>query len=168
MVDQITSWSAGDASWVDANGDGLIDAPGQAAMRAVWSDLAGAAMCGRLGASLCKALETRQVRFQSPPRNMYGGWHQYMSKDLRALAGARVRGAFDVRYCGKGKVADCARDLWAAIDRAAQAEAARRGNADPASWHQPVTKITFAPLPLADIQYTNRPSGIHQVMQFAP
>ena len=61
VVDQITSWSAGDASWVDANGDGLIDAAGQAAMRAVWNDLAGAAMCGRLGASLCAALETRQV-----------------------------------------------------------------------------------------------------------
>jgi len=24
------------------------------------------------------------------------------------------------------------------------------------------------PLPLAEIQYTNRPSGIHQVMQFTP
>jgi acyl-homoserine lactone acylase PvdQ len=168
VVDQITAWSAGDASWVDANGDGLVDAPGQASMRAIWSDLAGAAMCGRLGASLCKALETRQVRFQSPPGGMYGGWHQYMAKDLRSLAGARVRGALNVRYCGKGKVAACARDLWAAIDRAAQAEAARRGNTDPASWHQPVTKISFSPLPLVDMQYTNRPSGIHQVMQFAP
>ena len=29
-------------------------------------------------------------------------------------------------------------------------------------------KISFAPLPLVDMQYTNRPSGIHQVMQFAP
>jgi hypothetical protein len=168
VVDQITSWSAGDASWVDADGDGLVDAPGQASMKAIWSDLAGAALCGRLGASLCKALETRQVRFQSPPSGMYGGWHQYMAKDLRALAGERVRGAFKVRYCGKGNVAACARDLWAAIDRAAQAEAARRGNSDPAQWRSPVTKISFTPLPLTDMQYTNRPSGIHQVMQFAP
>jgi hypothetical protein len=84
------------------------------------------------------------------------------------LAGDRVRGAFDVRYCGKGRVAACARDLWAAIDRAAQAEAARQGSTDPAQWKRPVTKIAFSPLPLADIQYTNRPSGIHQVMQFAP
>jgi acyl-homoserine lactone acylase PvdQ len=168
VVDRITAWSDGDASWVDANGDGLVDAPGQASMRAIWSDLAGAAMCGRLGASVCTALETRQVRFQSPPRGMYGGWHQYMAKDLRSLAGARVRGAFKVRYCGKGKIAACARDLWAAIDRAAQAEAARRGNADPATWHDPVTQTRFTPLPLADLQYTNRPSGIHQVMQFAP
>jgi hypothetical protein len=168
VVDQITSWSGGDASWVDANGDGTIDAPGQAAMKAIWNDLAGAALCGRLGAALCKALETRQSRFQSPPGGMYGGWHQYMSKDLRALAGGNVRGAFNVRYCGKGKVAACARDLWAAIDRGAKAEAARQGGADPAAWRSPVTKISFTPLPLADMQYTNRPSGIHQVMQFAP
>jgi acyl-homoserine lactone acylase PvdQ len=168
VVDRITSWSAGDASWVDANGDGTVDAPGQAAMKAVWSDLSGAALCGRLGASLCKALETRQSRFQSPPSGMYGGWHQYMSKDLRTLAGAKVRGKFNVRYCGKGSVSACARDLWAAIDRAAQAEAARQGSTDPAQWKSPVTKISFTPLPLVDMQYTNRPSGIHQVMQFAP
>jgi acyl-homoserine lactone acylase PvdQ len=168
VVDQVTSWSAGDASWVDANGDGTIDAPGQAAMKAIWSDLAGAAMCGRLGAGLCKALETRQSRFQSPPSGMYGGWHQYMSKDLRTLAGANVRGKFKVRYCGKGKVAACARDLWSAIDGAAQAEAGRQGSTDPAQWKTPVVKIAFTPLPLVDMQYTNRPSGIHQVMQFAP
>jgi len=168
VVDQITAWSAGDASWVDANGDGAIDAAGAAAIGAIWAELSGAAMCGRLGASLCKALETRQSRFQAPPSGMYGGWHQYMGKDLRALAGDRVRGRFRVRYCGKGDVAACARDLWAAIDRAAQAEAARRGGTDPAQWKRPTVKIAFAPLPLADIQYTNRPSGIHQVMQFAP
>ena len=167
-VDQISAWSAGDASWVDANGDGLIDAPGQAAMAAVWQDLAGAAMCGRLGAALCRALETRQSRFQAPPGGMYGGWHQYMDKDLRALAGGRVAGRLHVRYCGSGNAARCARALWAAIERGAQAEAGRQGTPDPAQWHRPVVKISFAPLPLVDMQYTNRPSGIHQVMQFAP
>jgi acyl-homoserine lactone acylase PvdQ len=168
VVDQVTNWSGGDASWVDANGDGMIDAPGQAAMAAIWNDLAGAALCGRLGASVCKALETRQVRFKRPPSGMDGGWHQYMSKDLRTLAGEKVPGALRVRYCGKGNATACARDLWAAIDRAAQAEAARRGNSDPAQWRNPVVKISFTPLPLVDMQYTNRPSGIHMVMQFAP
>ena len=109
VVDQITQWSAAGASWVDANGDGTIDAPGQAAMAAIWDDLAGAALCGRLGASLCKALETRQARFQRPPGGMYGGWHQYMSKDLRRLAGAAVIGPMRLRYCGNGDAAKCAR-----------------------------------------------------------
>jgi len=168
VVESITTWSAGDASWVDANGDGFVDAAGQAAMAAVWDDLAGAAMCRRLGAKLCKALETRQVRFQRPPSGMYGGWHQYMSKDLRSLLGRDVRGRFHVRYCGRGKLARCARDLWAAIERGARAEAARQGSIDPAQWRRPTTRISFTPLPLTTIQYTNRPTGIHQVTQFAP
>jgi hypothetical protein len=167
-VDQITAWSNGDASWVDANGDGAIDAPGQAAMAAVWDGLAGAALCGRLGDALCKALETRQSRFQRPPSGMYGGWHQYLAKDLRALAGRAVPGRFKVRYCGKGDAAKCAADLWAAIEAGAQAEAQRQGTTDVAQWKRPVVKISFAPIPLVDMQYTNRPSGIHQVMQFAP
>src|SRR5829696_4263472 len=168
VVESITTWSAGDASWVDANGDGFVDAAGQAAMAAVWDGLAGAAMCRRLGAKLCKALETRQARFQRPPSGMYGGWHQYMSKDLRSLLGRDVRGRFHVRYCGRGKLARCARDLWAAIERGARAEAARQGSIDPAQWRRPTTRISFTPLPLTTIQYTNRPTGIHQVTQFAP
>jgi acyl-homoserine lactone acylase PvdQ len=168
VVDQITAWSANGASWVDANGDGSVDAPGQAAMAAVWDGLASAAMCGRLGAAVCRALETRQSRFQRPPSGMYGGWHQYMSKDLRALAGGSVRGRYHVRYCGKGDAAKCAADLWAAIEAGAEAEAARQGATDPAQWKRPVVKMSFAPVALVDMQYTNRPSGIHQVMQFAP
>jgi acyl-homoserine lactone acylase PvdQ len=169
VADSITKWSAGDASWVDADGDGFIDAPGQAAMAAVWDDLAGAAMCGRLGKRLCKALETRQARFEGPPaNNMYGGWHQYMSKDLRALLGQKVAGRFHVRYCGRGDVERCVRALWAAIEKGAEAEAAHEGSADPTRWHRPVAKIDFTPLQLVQMQYTNRPSGIHQIFQFAP
>jgi acyl-homoserine lactone acylase PvdQ len=168
VVDRITAWSAGDASWVDADGDGFVDAAGQAAMAAVWDGLAGAAMCGRLGAKVCAALETRQVRFQRPPSGMYGGWHQYIGKDLRTLLGQRVRGRYNVKYCGRGSVERCAADLWAAIEKGAQAAAARFGTPDPTQWRSPTTKISFTPLPLATIQYTNRPTGIHQVMQFKP
>jgi hypothetical protein len=157
-----------DASWVDTDNDGLIDAPGQAAMAAVWDSLAGAALCGRLGAKLCKALETRQSRFERPPGGMYGGWHQYMSKDLRALLGGKVAGRFHVRYCGRGSVERCARALWAAIEKGAQAEAKRQGSTDPTRWHRPTATIDFTPLALARLQYTNRPSGIHQIFQFAP
>jgi len=168
VADRITHWSAGDRSWIDANGDGTIDAPGQAAMEAIWDELAGAAMCGRLGASLCAALETRQSRFQAPPGGMAGGWHQYMSKDLRTLAGEDVAGRYRVRYCGNGAIGRCARALWAAIEEGAQAEAMRQGTSDPAGWKAPTEKISFTPIALVDMQYTNRPSGIHQIMQFAP
>ena len=168
VADSIAAWSAGDASWVDADGDGLIDAAGQAAMAAIWEPLAVAGLCGRLGEDVCDALRTRQSVFESPPRNMYGGWHQYLSKDLRALLGRPVAGRFKVRYCGRGDLERCASELWAAIEAGAQAEAARQGTADVARWRRPVEKIRFTPLPLTEIQYTNRPSGLHQVMQFAP
>ena len=167
VVDRITAWSAGDASWVDANLDGFIDAPGQTAMASVWQPLATAALCGRLGEDVCEALRTRQSPFQSPPSGMYGGWHQYISKDLRTLLGQSVKGKFKVRYCGRGNVERCAEDLWAAIEAGATATAATQGQ-DPATWRTPTVKISFSPLPLVDMQYTNRPSGIHQVMQFAP
>ncbi len=168
VVAQITAWSAGDASWVDANGDGTIDAPGQAAIAAVWQPLTAAALCGRLGDDVCESLRTRQSPFQSPPGGMYGGWHQYVSKDLRTLLGQPVAGKFKVRYCGRGDVERCAADLWAAIQQGADAAAQTQGTGNPAQWKTPTVKISFSPLPLVDMQYTNRPSGIHQVMQFAP
>ena len=62
----------------------------------------------------------------------------------------------------------CASSLWRALDSAGRAEAARQGTSDPAQWRLATKKIAFTPLPLVDIQYTNRPSGIHQVMQFTP
>ena len=73
-----------------------------------------------------------------------------------------------MRYCGRGDVADCAEDLWAAIEAGATAAAQTQGTTDPSKWKTPTVKISFNPLPLVDMQYTNRPSGIHQVMQFAP
>ena len=169
MAAVLDRWAANDGGWIDADGDGNVDAAGQAVIDAVWSDLAGAALCGRLGANLCALLADLNPRFDQPPgSNQYGGWHQYMDKDLRALLGRRVAGRYRVRYCGKGSVAACATSLWRALDRAGRAEAARQGTSDPAQWRLATKKIAFTPLPLVEMQYTNRPSGIHQVMQFAP
>ncbi len=82
-------------------------------------------------------------------------------------SGSPCKGKFKVRYCGRGNVERCAEDLWAAIEAGATEAAATQGQ-DPATWRTPTVKISFSPLPLVDMQYTNRPSGIHQVMQFAP
>ena len=45
---------------------------------------------------------------------MYGGWHQYLAKDLRTILGGDVAGRLNVRYCGNGNAARCAASLWAA------------------------------------------------------
>jgi hypothetical protein len=96
------------------------------------------------------------------------GWHVWMEKDLRSVLGEHVRGPFAVRYCGAGNLKRCARLLWAAIDAAGNELASQQGP-NPAGWHQSATaeEITFVPglLPYR-MRYTNRPTGIQQVLSF--
>jgi acyl-homoserine lactone acylase PvdQ len=169
LRDVLQGWHDAGGSRRDADRDGNIDSPGAAVLDAAWRDLSDAALCDRLGTALCKQLETRNGRFDAPPGGQYGGWHQYMWKDLRAMLGQKVAGAYHLRYCGNGKVSTCARELWAALDAAGAKLAAQQG-ADPSAWRAPEAKeqITFAPVPLITMQYTNKPTGIHQVMQFGP
>jgi acyl-homoserine lactone acylase PvdQ len=169
MVAALDSWAANEGGWIDADSDGFMDGAGQAVMNAIWDPLARAALCGRLGAALCERLAGLNKVYDNPPTsNQYGGWHQYLDKDLRALLGQPVAGGFKVRYCGDGDVTACAQALWAAIEQAGRAEAAKQGTEDASQWREPTRKISFTPIPLVDMQYTNRPTGIHQVMQFSP
>ncbi len=169
MVAALDSWAAHEGGWIDADSDGFIDGAGQAVMNAVWDPLARAALCGRLGADLCERLDGLNRIYDDPPTtNQYAGWHQYMDKDLRALLGQPVAGRYKVRYCGNGDATACAQALWAVIEQAGRAEAPKQGTEDASQWRAPTRKIAFSPLPLIDMQYTNRPTGIHQVMQFAP
>ena len=169
VVALLQAWHDAGGSRRDADRDGKIDDPGVPILDAAWKGLTDAGLCDRLGTALCKQLEGRNARFDQPPGGQYGGWHQYMWKDLRALLGQKVAGAYHLRYCGDGSVKTCSRELWAALDAARKRLAAQQG-ADPTAWRAPEAKeqITFAPLPLITMQYTNKPTGIHQVMQFGP
>jgi acyl-homoserine lactone acylase PvdQ len=169
VVDALQAWHDAGGSRRDADHDGRIDSPGAAILDAAWKGLTDAALCDRLGTALCKQLEGRNARFDQPPGGQYGGWHQYMWKDLRAMLGQKVAGASHLRYCGDGSVKTCSHELWAALDTARKRLAAQQGP-DPTAWRAPEAKeqITFAPLPLISMQYTNKPTGIHQVMQFGP
>ena len=174
---QLQKWYDEGASRVDSNQDGLIDAPGAAVMDAAWSGMAHNAMCGRLGSGVCKQLEGRNGGsdgFEKPytndgqPQGQYGGWHQYMWKDLRNILGEKVDGAYKIKYCGKGNLNSCAADLWKALDEAAKKLESEQGSA-PAEWRKSEApeQIKFSPLPLITMDYTNRPSGIHQLMDFS-
>jgi acyl-homoserine lactone acylase PvdQ len=169
IVALLQAWHDAGGSRRDADRDGKIDDPGVPILDAAWKGISDAGLCDRLGAALCRQLEGRNARFDQPPANQYGGWHQYMWKDLRAMLGQKVSGAYHLRYCGDGSVKTCSKELWAALDTAGKRLAAQQG-ADPAAWRAPEAKeqITFAPLPLLTMQYTNKPTGIHQVMQFGP
>jgi len=107
-------------------------------------------------------------RYSSPPGGQYGGWHIYMDKDLRTLLGETVKGKYSEAYCGGGDVDACRSALWAALDAAGNELAAAQGQ-DPAAWRADATaeRIEFVPglLPTT-MRYTNRPSGIQQVISF--
>ena len=106
--------------------------------------------------------------YSAPPGGQYGGWHIYMDEDLRTLLGRRVKGAYQTRFCGNGDLAACRDALWTALQAAGDELAAAQGP-DPAAWRADATheRITFEPGLLSfTMRYTNRPSGIQQLITF--
>ncbi len=165
MLSQLGEW---DGSRLDANGDGLIDAPGAAIMDAWWPRLAVADLAPVLGPL------TDQLKTLAPidnPANSGGssygaGWYSYVDKDLRTLLGMPVKAPFSTAYCGGGNLSVCAASLWAALDAAGNALAATQGS-DPAQWHSSATaeRIQFSGFLPATMRWTNRPT-FQQVIQF--
>lgn len=96
-------------------------------------------------------------------------------KDLRTILREHVRGKFHFRYCGNGNIRRCRALLWHALDSAGKELAAAQGT-DPALWRESATRerISFLPGLLTapgssapfTIRYTNRPSGIQQIVSF--
>jgi len=169
MLDLLEEWRARGGSRLDRDLDGGIDHPGAAIMDAAWPRLADAAMEPVLGPALADQLDdTLHRRFEPPPGGQNAGWHTYMDKDLRALLGRRVRGPLANRYCGSGDLTACRTSLWAALE-AAGAELEATQGPDPNAWRADANRerIRFVPglLPLT-IRYTNRPTGIQQVIEF--
>jgi hypothetical protein len=168
MAAQLDAWNARRAPRIDQDRDGNIDDAGVPIMDAIWTRVTDAGLCGTLGKALCKQLdENLHTRFSAPPGGgQYSGWHHYMYKDFRSLLGQKVKGAFSRRYCASTAKA-CAEKLWKAIDAAGTSLAASLGP-DPATWREARSEnlIKFSPLPLIDMDYTNRPSGIQQVITF--
>jgi acyl-homoserine lactone acylase PvdQ len=169
MLELLEDWNRQGGSRLDRDLDGRIDHPGAAILDTSWPRLADAAMVPLLGQELANQLDsTLHRRFDLPPRNQDAGWHTYLSKDLRRLLEKRVKRPLRNRYCGRGDLGRCQADLWAALDAAgAQLEAAQ--GADPAAWRADAVRerIPFQPglLPTT-LRYTNRPSGIQQLIEF--
>jgi acyl-homoserine lactone acylase PvdQ len=75
------------------------------------------------------------IEIDNPPHTRRGsayiaGWYSYVEKDLRALLGEPVAGAFSRRYCGGGDRATCEADLRGKL-QAAIAEPRATTYADP-------------------------------------
>ena len=155
------------------DGDGKIDAAGQAVDggRVGRGSPAPRSAAGSASDVCARARDAPVRASDAPPGGQYGGWHQYMDKDLRALLGRAGRAAASgVRYCGDGDVARVrGRPVGGARQRRRAGRGAgagddRPGAVAPADGEDLASRRCRSPT----IQYTNRPSGIHQVMQFAP
>lgn len=172
MLALLDAWRAHGGSRLDRTdpgGFGNITDPGAAIMDVSWPLLANAWASSVLGPKLSAQLASFDSQFDLPPGGQYTGWHIYMDKDLRTILGERVRGKFNVRYCGAGNLARCRTLLWRAINTAGKQLAAKQGP-NPSAWRSDAQRemITFAPLKaLITMRYTNRPSGIQQVLSFS-
>jgi hypothetical protein len=168
MLALLGAWRASGSSRLDRNLDGHMDAgPAPAIMDALYPRLFTSVIGPRLGGQLSQ-LEGA-VGGNGPGSGFTGGGIAYLDKDLRTIAGTKFRHPFHNRFCGGGNVTACARALWSAFDAAAADLQAKQGNANPDAWVSDAyaERIHFAPglLPTT-IRYTNRPSGIQQVISF--
>jgi hypothetical protein len=168
MLNQLSAWRKSGGSRLDADLDGSIDHPGAAVMDVAWPKIADAVMKPVLGSQLDE-LATLHSRFDLPPSGQFSGWHQYFDRDVRDLLGARVAQPFANDYCGGGKLGKCQRSVWAAIAAAGAELTASEGSPDPGAWRSDAARerLSFAPGLLGyTMRYTNRPSGIQQVISF--
>lgn len=167
MLNRMVAWRKQGGSRLDRNLDGRIDAPGAASMDVAWPKIADAFMKPVLGPQLDE-LDSLFSRFDLPPGGQYSGWYQYFDKDIRALLGKKVKSPFRVSYCGHGKKKACQKAVWAAIADAGEELTAEQGSPQPGKWRSDANRerIHFAPIPLISMRYTNRPSGIQQVISF--
>ncbi len=168
MLNLMIAWKDAGGSRLDRDLDGTIDAPGAAVMDAAWNGIADATLSPALGDRTTE-LSTLVSRFDLAPSGQYSGWYQYFNKDVRRLLGDKVADPFTNRFCGGGVKVACQAAVWAAIDAAGRSLETSQGTADPNAWRSDAKRerITFVPglLPTT-LRYTNRPSGIQQIISF--
>ena len=167
MLAQMADWNEKAGSRLDRNDDGLIDHPGAASMDGSWTNVANAFMEPQLGPQL-NELNSIFSRFDKPPGGQYNGWYQYFARDIKKLLGKDQPKPFKNDYCGGGDLGACQTAVWDAIAESGDALTIQHGTADPSQWHSSATaeEIEFGPVSLINMAYTNRPSGIQQVIAF--
>lgn len=168
MLSLLVAWRKAGGNLLDLNGDGKIDNPGAAIMDAAWPRIAAAFMRPKLG-PLEGEFSSLVSVFDSPPGGQFSGWYQYFDRDVSKLLHISQPQPFANDYCGGGNLRRCRQSVWAAIAVAGKSLARQQHSANPSAWRASATdeKITFVPglLPYT-MAYTNRPSGIQQVISF--
>jgi acyl-homoserine lactone acylase PvdQ len=164
----LKAWRLQGSSRLDRDLDGKMDAgAAPAIMDAIYPKVADAVFEPVLGAqgAVFSDLEGHDIS-----GGYTGGRINQVDKDLRQLTGTQFKTPFKTKFCGAGDLAACRAALWATFEAAGAELAAAQGSEDPAAWTSDANaeRITFAPglLPTT-IRFTNRPSGIQQVISFS-
>jgi acyl-homoserine lactone acylase PvdQ len=163
----LKAWRLQGSSRLDRDLDGKMDAgAAPAIMDAIYPKVVDAIFDPVLGPqdALYSGLEGHDIS-----GGYTGGRINAADKDLRELTGTQFKTPFQTKFCGHGDLTACRTSLWAAVDAAGNELAAAQGNEDPAQWTSDANaeRIHFAPGLLATtIRFTNRPSGIQQVISF--
>jgi acyl-homoserine lactone acylase PvdQ len=168
MLSLLKQWRHSGGSRLDRNGDGKIDDPGAAIMDAAWPKIADALMRPQLGPQLDE-LNSIFTRFNGPPSGQNVGWYMYFDRDIRRLLGMKQPQPMNNRYCGHGNLAKCRNSIWRAIAAAGRELTNAQGTSNPSAWRADANaeRIEFVPgLLKTTMRYTNRPSGIQQVISF--
>lgn len=166
MVELLRGWRATGSSMLDRDLDGYMDAgAAPVIMDTVYPKVADAVLAPVLGPQLD---QLSSLTGKNTSGDSTGGRLAYVDKDLRQLLGTQFKNPFTTRFCGSGDINACRDSLWAAVDAAGNEIAAAQGSNDPAAWKSDAKRIKFAPgLLTTTIRYTNRPSGIQQVLSFS-
>jgi acyl-homoserine lactone acylase PvdQ len=168
MLNLLIDWRHNGGNRLDLDEDGLIDDPGAAIMDAAWPNIANAFMKPQIGRQRDE-LASLFSRFDAPPGGQYSGWYQYFDRDIRRLLGKNQKQPLENRYCGGGNIHKCRRAIWDAIAAAGDELTTEQGTSVPSEWRADAEaeRIHFVPgLLKTTMRYTNRPSGIQQVISF--
>jgi hypothetical protein len=125
-VAELRSWVKGGSHRLDSNGDGLYEHRRAVMLLDAWWPLwIKAEFQPSLGKPLYERIQS-MIGLDNAPNNhgahlgsaYQDGWYGYASKDLRTIAGKRVKGEYSREYCGKGKLSACRAALERSLDRA--------------------------------------------------
>jgi hypothetical protein len=152
MLGLLDGWSAAGSSRLDVDLNGKIDA---GAAPAIWD-----------------ALAPRLLKALVEPSIGAAGFKQLLpliGEDSGSGSDFSDGGTWYVDEALKTKSPAKAKAIWAAFDAAGAALQAQQGTADASAWTADANneRIGFAPgLLTTTIRFTNRPSGIQQVLTF--
>jgi hypothetical protein len=168
MLALLVAWNRHGGSLLDRTGNGEVTDPGAAIIGAAWPKIAAAFMRPVLGPQLGELNSLFGV-FDAPPGGQYNGWYQYFDRDITKLLGIRQPQPFANDYCGAGNLHRCRQSVWAAIAAAGGQLSRQQHTSQPSRWRTSATAldIKFTPINLLTMSYTNRPSGIQQVISFS-